>query len=137
MGDSWKEGGGSARVNSAYIKSPNSMHPSPSHQVPAGVATCHSLRMASTAASAGSTPTATSAVAVKSALSPAMRAFFSGAVAGVVADSVLHPLDTINLRMKIQHEQSRKYSGLFKAMRTILREGRTAMHLMCQWQCDL
>lgn len=106
------------------------MHPSPSHSLPAGVSTCHSLRMAS-AASAGSSPTATSAVAVKSALSPAMRAFFSGAVAGVVADSVLHPLDTINLRMKIQHEQSRKYSGLFKAVRTILREGRTTHLPIC------
>ncbi|DAZ95215.1 TPA: hypothetical protein N0F65_013060 [Lagenidium giganteum] len=57
-----------------------------------------------------------------SGMSPLMRAFFSGAVAGVVADSMLHPLDTINLRIKVQTKQSVKYSGILDTLKTIMRE---------------
>ncbi|EGZ14459.1 hypothetical protein PHYSODRAFT_456707, partial [Phytophthora sojae] len=80
-----------------------------------GVMTCSSLR------TAGSHPTATATSAVAAA-SPAVRAVFSGAVAGVVADSVVHPLEVINLRMKIQQQPSAKYSGILRSVRTILKE---------------
>ncbi|KAI9919695.1 hypothetical protein PsorP6_017724 [Peronosclerospora sorghi] len=63
--------------------------------------------------------TATSAVA---AASPAVRALCSGAIAGVVADSLLHPLDVINLRMKIQPRPSAKYRGILRSVETILKE---------------
>jgi len=51
-----------------------------------------------------------------------VRALCSGAVAGVVADSMLHPLEVINLRMKIQQRPSAKYSGILRSVRTILQE---------------
>ncbi|CAI5737768.1 unnamed protein product [Hyaloperonospora brassicae] len=66
-------------------------------------------------------PTATATSAV-SALSPPLRALCSGAVAGIVADSMLHPLEVINLRMKIQQQPSLKYNGLFRAVKTIFKE---------------
>lgn len=78
-----------------------------------GVATCNSLR--------SSRPTATATSAAVAA-SPAVRALCSGAVAGVVADSVVHPLEVINLRMKIQSRPSAKYSGILRSVRTILKE---------------
>jgi hypothetical protein len=62
-------------------------------------------------------PVATSPVA------PVTRAFFSGAVAGMVADSILHPLDTINLRMKVQTVQTAEYAGILRAAQTIVRNG--------------
>ncbi|CAH0513907.1 unnamed protein product [Peronospora belbahrii] len=65
------------------------------------------------------TATATSAVA---AASPAVRALCSGAVAGIVADSLLHPLEVINLRMKIQQHPNSKYSGIIRSIKTILKE---------------
>ncbi|KAK1940851.1 putative S-adenosylmethionine carrier 2 [Phytophthora citrophthora] len=77
--------------------------------------TCNSLR------STGSRPTASATSAVAAA-SPAVRALCSGAVAGVVADSMLHPLEVINLRMKIQQQPSAKYSGILRSVRTILKE---------------
>lgn len=73
------------------------------------------------ASSTSRTPTATSAAVTP--LSPASRAFFSGAVAGVVADSMLHPLDVVNLRMKVQHVPTPKYASVTRTIRTILREG--------------
>ncbi|KAF4316175.1 hypothetical protein BBO99_00009516 [Phytophthora kernoviae] len=47
---------------------------------------------------------------------------FMGGVAGVVADSMLHPLEVINLRMKIQSRPSAKYSGILRSVQTILKE---------------
>lgn len=77
-----------------------------------------------TAVGAGTpSPTATSAALSPASLSPAARAFFSGAVAGVVADSMLHPLDVVNLRMKVQHVPTPKYASISRTIRTILREG--------------
>lgn len=110
-------------------------------------ATCHSLRMAgsaagSAAAASVSKPTATSAVLAAASLSPAMRSFFSGAVAGVVADSMLHPLDVINLRMKVQREPSARYASITRSVRTILKEegvrgyfGGLGTTLMCSPVC--
>lgn len=86
-----------------------------------GVATCSSLRVGGS--SAGPKATATSAAAAASLTSsPAFRAFFSGAIAGVVADSMLHPLDVVNLRMKIQNTPTPKYASVFRSVQTILRE---------------
>ncbi|KAG6961288.1 hypothetical protein JG688_00009173 [Phytophthora aleatoria] len=83
-----------------------------------GVMTCNTVRTTGSSVSV-TRPTATSAVA---AASPAVRALCSGAVAGVVADSMLHPLEVINLRMKIQQQPSAKYSGILRSVRTILKE---------------
>ncbi|RLN45597.1 hypothetical protein BBJ28_00016381, partial [Nothophytophthora sp. Chile5] len=55
-------------------------------------------------------------------VSPALRAVCAGAVAGVVADSVVHPLEVINLRMKIQERPSAKYASILRSVKTILRE---------------
>lgn len=84
-----------------------------------GVATCSSVRAGGAAATGAK---ATSAAVAALSLSPASRAFFSGAVAGVVADSMLHPLDVVNLRMKIQHAPTPKYANIFRTIKTILRE---------------
>ncbi|TMW59214.1 hypothetical protein Poli38472_007359 [Pythium oligandrum] len=77
----------------------------------------------STASSASAASTAApQAVATSStAAAPVTRAFFSGAVAGMVADSMLHPLDTINLRMKVQTQQTAEYSGILRSAKTIVR----------------
>ncbi|TDH74391.1 uncharacterized protein CCR75_005089 [Bremia lactucae] len=85
---------------------------------------------ASTAAPVPTVLTRTSARAKRSSaststgkkLSPAVSALFSGAVAGVVADTILHPLDVVNLRMKIQQQPSPEYSGILRSVRTILKE---------------
>uniref|UniRef100_A0AAV1USS6 Mitochondrial carrier protein n=1 Tax=Peronospora matthiolae TaxID=2874970 RepID=A0AAV1USS6_9STRA len=66
-------------------------------------------------------PSATATSAVPS-VSPALRALCAGAVAGVVADSLLHPLEVINLRMKLQARPNIKYDSLFRSMQTILKE---------------
>ena len=50
------------------------------------------------------------------------RAPFSGAVAGLVSKSILHPLDLINLRMKIQRHPTPKHANIFRSIQTILRE---------------
>lgn len=88
-------------------------------------------------------PAATSAAAFASlSLSPAMRSVFSGAVAGVVADSMLHPLDVINLRMKVQRGDSARYASIARSVRTILKEegvrgyfGGLGTTLMCSPVC--
>jgi hypothetical protein len=53
---------------------------------------------------------------------PVSRAFLSGAVAGIVADSFLHPLDTVSLRMKVQCTKSKKNTSIWRTLRTMLRE---------------
>ncbi|GLE11271.1 hypothetical protein PINS_up023637 [Pythium insidiosum] len=39
----------------------------------------------------------------------------------MVADSMLHPIDTINLRMKVQTQQTAEYSGILRSAMTIVR----------------
>ncbi|OQR95896.1 Mitochondrial Carrier (MC) Family [Thraustotheca clavata] len=46
----------------------------------------------------------------------------SGSVAGAVTDSILLPFDTINLRIKIQSAETPKYTGIWNAWKTIVRE---------------
>ncbi|CAK4068861.1 unnamed protein product [Aphanomyces euteiches] len=46
----------------------------------------------------------------------------SGAVAGMVTDSILLPFDTVNLRIKVQLPESPKYTGIAHAWKTIFRE---------------
>ncbi|CEG41959.1 mitochondrial carrier (bou s-adenosylmethionine carrier) [Plasmopara halstedii] len=84
----------------------------------APVMTCNSSRT-TTSPVLMNKQTATSAVTTAS---PAVRALWSGAVAGIVADSLLHPLEVINLRMKIQKQPSSKYSSILRSIRTILKE---------------
>ena len=50
----------------------------------------------------------------------------AGSIAGLVAESILHPLDTVSLRLKIQspYPEIMKYTGFFNASSTILREGK-------------
>ncbi|ETW02960.1 hypothetical protein, variant [Aphanomyces invadans] len=50
------------------------------------------------------------------------KSMVSGAVAGMVTDSVLLPFDTVNLRIKVQMVQPHKYTGIAHAWKTILRE---------------
>ncbi|OQR92698.1 mitochondrial carrier (BOU / S-adenosylmethionine carrier) [Achlya hypogyna] len=56
----------------------------------------------------------------------AYTAFFanlvSGSVAGAVTDSILLPFDTINLRVKVQSSDRPKYTGVWHAWKTIVRE---------------
>ncbi|KAJ0394910.1 hypothetical protein P43SY_009098 [Pythium insidiosum] len=76
--------------------------------------------MASSTSTAAASPQAV-ATSSASATAPVTRAFFSGAVAGMVADSMLHPIDTINLRMKVQTQQTAEYSGIVRSAMTIVR----------------
>lgn len=106
-----------------------------------GATTCSGLRSAAVASSV-SKPTAASAVLAAASLPPALRTLVSGAVAGVVADSVLHPLDVINLRMKVQSAPTPRYATIARAVRTILKEegvrgyfGGLGTTLMCSPVC--
>jgi hypothetical protein len=53
-----------------------------------------------------------------------LKSFFAGGVAGMIANSVLHPFDTVSMRMKVQKSSNLKYAGFSHAVRTILREGK-------------
>ncbi|ETV73999.1 hypothetical protein, variant 3 [Aphanomyces astaci] len=50
------------------------------------------------------------------------KSMLSGAVAGMVTDSLLLPFDTVNLRIKVQMVPPPKYTGITHAWKTILRE---------------
>lgn len=56
-------------------------------------------------------------------ISPSTRALMAGAVAGIVSDSMLHPVDTINLRMKVQSKPRKEYSSILRSAMTIMRNG--------------
>jgi hypothetical protein len=51
------------------------------------------------------------------------KAVFSGGVAGMVANSMLHPFDTVSLRMKVQTETGTKAAGFFYTVKTMFRQG--------------
>jgi hypothetical protein len=48
---------------------------------------------------------------------------FAGAGAGLVAESALHPFDTISTRLKAQVASPPKYTGFIHAIKTIVAEG--------------
>jgi len=50
------------------------------------------------------------------------RSFVAGAWAGLVAESILHPFDTVSTRLKAQAAASPKYTGFAQAVRTIVAE---------------
>eukprot|EP00164_Ancoracysta_twista_P009975 GFYU01014904.1.p1 GENE.GFYU01014904.1~~GFYU01014904.1.p1 ORF type:complete len:341 (-),score=55.31 GFYU01014904.1:126-1148(-) len=58
----------------------------------------------------------------KSHLNPEIEDFVAGGIAGAIADTFVHPLDTINLRLKVQIEPPFKYNGFLDACRITLRE---------------
>ena len=47
----------------------------------------------------------------------------AGAFAGIAADSILHPFDTISLRLKVQAQNPAKYESFWHACKTIVHEG--------------
>ncbi|KDO24521.1 hypothetical protein SPRG_10336 [Saprolegnia parasitica CBS 223.65] len=60
--------------------------------------------------------------AVPSAFTVFLANLVSGSVAGAVTDSILLPFDTINLRIKVQVADTPKYTGIWHAWKTIVRE---------------
>ncbi|KAF0693824.1 Aste57867_15244 [Aphanomyces stellatus] len=50
------------------------------------------------------------------------KSMLAGAVAGMVTDSIQLPFDTVNLRIKVQMVEPRKYTGIAHAWKTIFRE---------------
>lgn len=48
--------------------------------------------------------------------------FFAGALAGALAESVVHPFDTISVRLKMQLKPPFKYAGIWDCARVVLAE---------------
>ena len=48
--------------------------------------------------------------------------FMAGAVAGALAEAIVHPLDTISTRLKLQSQPPYKYAGLRDCARVVLKE---------------
>lgn len=54
---------------------------------------------------------------------PWTNSLIAGGIAGLTAESMLHPFDTVSLRLKVQSHNPPKYNGVLHAWKTIYKEG--------------